>query len=91
MLKQMLKPFKVSFLNALTWTLVLSVLKSVYLNLKSKIRVEYIQKSASIFPVFYWIFNLLLKTCFWVCFCSSNDIILSYLVKNSMDRASNKT
>ena len=35
-------------------------LKRVYLNPKSKIRVEYISKSVSIFPVFYSIFYPLL-------------------------------
>ena len=37
-------------------------------------------------PVFYSIFNLLLETGFWVCYCSSYDIILSHLVKNSIAR-----
>ena len=39
-------------------------LKKVHLNPKSKIRFEYISKSASIFPVSYSIFHPLLKTCF---------------------------
>ena len=66
-------------------------LKRVPLNLKSKLRVEYLWKSASILEVFCSIFNRLLKYCFWVCFCSSYDIILSYLVKNSIDRVSKRT
>ena len=39
-------------------------LKRVHLNLKSKLRVEYIEKSASIFAVFCSIFNLKLKNLF---------------------------
>jgi len=53
----------------------------------SKSRVEYFSKSASILPVFCCIFNRLLKTCFWVCFSSSYDIILSYLVINSIQKS----
>ena len=65
-------------------------LKRVHLNPKSKIHIKYISKSALIFPVFYSIFHpsSSLKTCFWVSFCSSYDIILSYLVKNNMDLVS---
>ena len=39
-------------------------LKRVHLNLKSKLRVEYVEKSASIFAVFCSIFNLKLKNLF---------------------------
>ena len=57
-------------------------LKKVHLNLKSKLPAEYLSKSASILALFCSIFNRL------VCFCSSYDIILSYLVKTSIDRVS---
>ena len=39
-------------------------LKRVHLNLKSKLRVEYVEKSASVFAVFCSIFNLKLKNLF---------------------------
>ena len=38
--------------------------KKVHLNLKSKLRVEYLAKSPSILAVFCSIFNHLLKYCF---------------------------
>ena len=58
-------------------------LKSVYLNPKSKVRVGYIKKSASVL-MFHSILDRLQKTSFWANFNSSYDIILSYLVKNSI-------
>ena len=61
-------------------------LKSVYLNLKLNVRVRYIKKSAQSCLLFYSILDLLLKTSF---FYSSFYNILSYLIKNSIQRNMN--
>ena len=65
-------------------------LKSLYLNLKSNLCIGYISKSASVQPLFHSILDLLLKTSFWANFYPSYYIILSYLVKNSIQRNMNR-
>ena len=52
--------------------------------IEPSVRIVYWKTYVSVLIV-YW------KTCFWVCFSLSYDIILSYSVKNSMDRVSIKT
>ena len=64
--------------------------KSVYLNPKSNLCVGYISKYASVLPLFHSILDLLLKTSFRANVYSSYYIILSYLVKNSIQRNMNR-
>ena len=64
-------------------------LKSVYLNGRSNLRGRYISKSASVLPLFP-ILDLLIKTSLRANFYSSYDIISSYLVKNSIQRNTNR-
>ena len=68
----------------LDWTLVFSLWKEFTSTWNRTASRNPLQSSQCLawFSIIYW------KTCFWVWFCSSYDIILSYLVKSSTDRVS---
>ena len=76
--------------DALTWTLLLLVWKEF-----TSTRNQMYASATSRNPlqsclVFHSILDLLQKTSFWANFNSSYDIILSYLVKNSIQRNMNR-
>ena len=82
-------PCILNFETALAWTLVLSLMKSVYLlfistrkqTLNKVMSRRHVQNPRQSCSGVLFIFDLLLKTCSWIFFCSSFKIILSYLAK----------
>ena len=82
--------FIISYGTALTWTLLLPVWKVFTLTQNHIYASDTSRNPLQSCLVFHSIFDLLLKTSFWANFYSSYYIILSYLVRNSIQRNMNR-
>ena len=81
---------RVSYGTALTWTLLLPVWKAFTSTRNQMYASDTSRNPLQSCLVFHSILDLLQKTSFWANFNSSYDIILSYLVKNSIQRNMNR-
>ena len=81
----------VSFTTALTWTLLSQLWEEFTSTWNQSYASSTSQNPLQSSQCFTQFSIITEKNCFWVCFCSSYDIILSYLVKNSIDHISKRT
>ena len=77
--------------SALTWTLLLPVWKAFTSTQNQIYALDTSRNPLQSYLVSHSILNLLLKTSLWANFYSSHYIILSYLVKSSVQRNMNRT